>query len=71
MLYLLYFTERGSVIVMWGWQKGLGIYTDCISCSPGGKVKRLRLYSVKKKASVILRRSSVLVSFTDLLVFFC
>ncbi len=47
MLYLLYFTERGSVKMLRGWQRGLGIYTDCISCSPEGKVKAEWLYSIK------------------------
>lgn len=47
MLYLLYFTERGSVNMMWGWQRGLGIYTDCISCSPEGNENGEWLYRTK------------------------
>lgn len=35
MLHLLYFTERGGVRAIWGWQRGLAGYTDYISRSKG------------------------------------
>lgn len=47
MLYILYFTERGNVKMMWGWLSGLGIYTDCISYCPDGKFKKECGFTIK------------------------
>lgn len=38
-VFIVFLRERESVKMMWGWHRGLEIYTDCISYSPEGQVK--------------------------------